>query len=152
MLLDQGQVIPVPHGPAELSNWRRKSEKIENHYSRRMGIVTGPVEVMFHVEMLKGMRKTEEGAVVKEYGPMPGVETDYAAQTIVWNVVSEDQRFLEKAPLPIEEEFPEGARAFFLGEFNYGRPLEVIKHHDNLTDIWISTIVTTTHFLLTRVY
>jgi 5'-3' exoribonuclease 1 len=93
--------------------------------------------------MLKGMRKTEAGAIVKEYGQIPGVETDYAAQTIVWNVVSEDQRLLERAPRPIEEEFPEGCRAFFPGEYNYGRPLEVISHADGRTDVWLSTMVTT---------
>jgi len=139
----EDQIIPVPHSPAELSGWSRKSERIEEHYSNRMGIVTGPVQLLFHVEMLKGMLKTEEGAIIKEYGSIPGVETDYAAQTIVWNVVSEDQRFLERAPLPIEEEFPEGSRAFFLGEFNYGRPLEVVGHAGGRTDIWVSTMVTT---------
>jgi hypothetical protein len=54
-------------------------------------------------------------------------------------VVSEDQRFLEKAAVPIEEEFPPGSRAFFLGEFNYGRPLEVVGHKDNRAEIWLST-------------
>ncbi|KAF8536400.1 XRN 5'-3' exonuclease N-terminus-domain-containing protein [Trichophaea hybrida] len=137
MLSDQGQLIPVPHGPAELSNWRRKAERIENHYSKRMGVVTGPVEVLFHVDMLKGMRRTDEGAMIKEYDKIPGVETDYAAQTIVWNVVSEDQRFLEKGPASIEEEFPEGTRAFFLGEFNYGRPIEIIHHNNNHVDVWL---------------
>jgi 5'-3' exoribonuclease 1 len=138
---ENGQIIPVPHGPAELANWKRKADKIENHYSKRMGIVTGPVEVMFHVDMLKGMRKMDDGAIVKEYDKIPGVETDYAAQTIVWNVFSEDQRFLEQAPLPVEEEFPEGSRGFFLGEFNYGRPLEVIEHNDNRVSVWIATMV-----------
>ena len=138
---DNGQLIPIPHGPSELSNWRRKAERIENHYSKRMGIVTGPVEVLVHVDMLKGMRRTDDGATVKEYDQIPGVEADYAAQTIVWNVVSEDQRFLERGPMSIQEEFPEGTRAFFLGEFNYGRPLEVIRHRDNCADVWISTLV-----------
>lgn len=143
VLSDLGQLIPVPHGPAEISNWKRKADRIENHYSKRMGIVTGPVEVLFHVDMLKGMRRTDDGAMVKEYDKIPGVEIDYAAQTIVWDVASEDQRFLEKGPMPIEEEFPEGTRAFFLGEFNYGRPLEVIRHRDNRVEVWISTLVYT---------
>jgi hypothetical protein len=33
-VLDGDQVIPVPHNPAELSNWRRTSETIEDHCSR----------------------------------------------------------------------------------------------------------------------
>lgn len=140
-LSNGGQLIPVPLSPNEIRNWKRKAERIENHYSKRMGVIIGPVEVLVHVDMLKGMRRTDDGATVKEYDLIPGVETDYAAQTIVRNVVSEDQRFLEKDSAPIEQEFPVGTRAFFLGDFNYGRPLEVIQHHDDLIDVWVSTMV-----------
>jgi hypothetical protein len=97
------------------------------------------VESINHVEMLKGLRKTDEGATVKEYAVISGMETEYASQIIVDEVISEDQRFLEKTPVPIEEEFPPGSRAFFLGEFNYGRPLEVVSHKDNRAEIWLST-------------
>jgi 5'-3' exoribonuclease 1 len=141
VLGEDGQVVPVPHGPYELNNWKRKADTIENRYSKRMGIVTGPVEVIFHVDMLKGMRHTDEGALIKEYDYVPGVDTDYAAQTVVWDVISEDQRYIEKAPLPITEDFPVGAKAFFLGEYNFGRPLEVIGHHENTVDVWVHTMV-----------
>ena len=143
---DNGQLIPVPHGPWELQNWKRKSERMENVYSKRMGIVTGPVEIIVHVDMLKGMRRTDEGAVVKDYDQIPGVDAEYALQTVVDEIISEDQRFLERAPLPIAEEFPEGTRAFFLGEFNYGRPLEVIVHRNNRVDIWLLTMPNETDF------
>ena len=139
--IENGQVIPVPHSPNEIDTWRRKAERMENTYSKKMGILIGAVEVVFHVNILKGLKRTDEGAMVKEYSQAPGVETDYAAQTVVEEVVSEDRRFLEKSAIPIAEEFPEGSRAFFLGEFNYGRPLEVIKHDDNRVDIWIATMV-----------
>ena len=80
------------------------------------------------VEPLIGLCKTESGATIKEYAPVPGIEPDYATQTIVDTVYSPDPRFLEKAALPIEEEFPTGSRAFFLGDYAYGRPLEVVSH------------------------
>jgi len=140
-MIENGQVIPAPHSPNEMDTWRRKAERMENTYSKKMGIVIGTVEVVFHVDILKGLKRTDEGAMVKEYAQVPGVETDYAAQTVVEEVVSEDRRFLEKSAIPIAEEFPEGSRAFFLGEFNYGRPLEVIKHDANKVDIWIATMV-----------
>ena len=89
--------------------------------------------------MLKGLRKTDDGATIKEYAVVPGMETEYASQVIVDEVISEDQRFLERAAVPIEEEFPPGSRNFFLGEFNYGRPLEVVGHKDNRAEIWLST-------------
>ena len=132
--------VTIPHEGYGIDAWRRKAERIENVYSKRYGIIIGHVESLVHVHMLKGLRKADDGATIKEYEEIPGVDTDYAAQMLVEEVVSEDQRFLEKAALPIEEEFPEGSRAFFLGEFNYGRPLEILKHHDNKADIWISTI------------
>ncbi|MCJ1352989.1 MAG: hypothetical protein MMC33_002973 [Icmadophila ericetorum] len=132
--------IAIPHEGYGIEAWRRKAERIENVYSKRYGIIIGHVESLVHVHMLKRLRKTNDGATIKEYEEIPGVDTDYAAQMLVEEVVSEDRRFLEKAALPIEEEFPEGSRAFFLGEFNYGRPLEILKHHDNRADIWISTI------------
>ncbi|KAF4630502.1 hypothetical protein G7Y89_g7634 [Cudoniella acicularis] len=132
--------IQQPHGPREIDDFRKKAERLENTYSKRLGIIIGPVESITHVEMLKGLRKTDDGATIKEYAVIPGMETEYASQIIVDEVISEDQRFLEKAAVAIEEEFPPGSRAFFLGEFNYGRPLEVVGHKDNKAEIWLSTI------------
>ncbi|TVY88630.1 5'-3' exoribonuclease, partial [Lachnellula willkommii] len=134
------QPLQQPHGPREIEDFRKKADRIENNYSKRLGIIIGPVESITHVEILKGLRKTDEGASIKEYAVIPGIETDYATQICVDEVASEDQRFLEKAAVPIEEEFPPGSRAFFLGEFNYGRPLEIISHKDNRAEIWLSTI------------
>ena len=132
--------IAVPHGPSEIDMWRRKAGRIENVYSKRLGMIIGHVESLVHVDTLKGLRKTDDGATIKEYAHISGTETDYASQMVVDEVFSEDQRFLEKAALSIEEEFPEGTRAFFLGDFNYGRPLEIIRLADNRADIWISTV------------
>lgn len=138
---EDGTPHPVQkaHVPREIDDFRKKAERIENSYSKRLGIIIGPVESITHVEMLKGLRKTDEGATVKEYALIPGQDTEYASQVIVDEVVSEDQRFLEKPAVPIEEEFPPGSRNFFLGEFNYGRPLEVVGHKDNRAEIWLST-------------
>ncbi|RFU35269.1 hypothetical protein B7463_g1079, partial [Scytalidium lignicola] len=133
-------LIQHPHGPREIDDFRKKAERVENAYSKRLGIIIGPVESIVHVELLKGLKKTDEGATVKEYAIIPGQDHEYAAQVIVDQVISEDQRFIERPAVPIEEEFPEGSRAFFLGEFNYGRPLEVIKHTNDRAEIWLSTI------------
>lgn len=137
---EDGSAHPIqrPHGPHEISDFQKKAERIENAYSKRLGIIIGTVESITHVEMLKGLKRTDEGATVKEYAVIPGMETEYASQVIVDDVISEDQRFVERAALPIEEEFPPGSRNFFLGEFNYGRPLEVIGHQGDKADIWLS--------------
>ncbi|KAI1377483.1 exoribonuclease 1 [Hypoxylon crocopeplum] len=133
-----GQVIQIPHSGKDIDEWNKKASRIENFYSKRLGIIIGPVESMVHVEMLKGLVKTDEGATMKEYGPIPGMETDYAAQAIVDEVVSEDERFIERAALPIEEEFPVGSRVFFLGDYAYGRPLEICSHSNNRAEIIVS--------------
>jgi 5'-3' exoribonuclease 1 len=130
--------VAIPHGPAQIEAWKKRCTRIENTYSKRLGMVVGEVEALVHVEMLKGLKKTDEGATIKEYAEIPGVESEYAAQTIVDEVLSEDPRFLEKAALPIEEEFPEGARAFYLGEVAYGRPLQVISHTDHRANIVVA--------------
>ena len=131
-------VIPVPHGPFEIDQWQKKAGRIESNYSKRLGMLIGDVESLVHVDMLKGLKKMDDGAISKEYAQIPGIETDYATQVVVDEVISEDQRFLERLAVPIEEEYPEGSRAFFLGEFNYGRPLEVLRAVDNKADVWIS--------------
>ena len=131
-------LMQIPHGPMEIDSWRKKAHRIAQSYSKRLGMVIGEVESLVHVETLKGLNKTDDGSTIKDYAVVPGIETDFAAQMVVDEVVSEDQRFLEKAALPIEEEFPEGTRAFCLGEYGYGRPLEVTKHVQNKAEVWIS--------------
>ena len=130
----------LPHGPQEISNWRKKANRIEGAYSKRLGTVIGDVESLIHVNMLVGLRKTDEGATIKQYSTVEGLETDYATQTIVDSVISEDQRFLERAALPFDEEFPTESRVFFLGEFNYGRPSVVQGHVDNKATLLVSTV------------
>ena len=134
-----GALIAVPHGPQEIDMWHSKARRIETTYSKRYGILTGDIESLVHVDTLKGLKKTDEGAAVKEYAQVPGIEVDYACQAVVEDVAHEDQRFIEKAALPVSEEYPVGSRAFFLGEFAYGRPLEVVGHTDHKVDVWIST-------------
>ena len=131
----------APHGPQEIELWRKKAERIESVYSKRFGIIIGETQSLVHVDMLKGLLKTDNGARIKEYAHIEGIETDYASQTVVEEVANEDPRFLEREAVPIEEEFPETSKAFFLGEFNYGRPLEIIDHTNGKANVWISTVV-----------
>ncbi|KAL7625614.1 exonuclease II Exo2 [Parahypoxylon ruwenzoriense] len=132
------QVIQTHHSGRDIEEWNKKAARIENFYSKRLGIIIGSVESMIHVEMLRGLIKTDEGATIKEYGPIPGMETDYAAQVVVDEVISEDERFIERAALPFEEEFPVGSRVFFLGDYAYGRPLEISGHNNNRAEIIVS--------------
>ncbi|EGO60604.1 hypothetical protein NEUTE1DRAFT_127448 [Neurospora tetrasperma FGSC 2508] len=135
-----GQVVSRNHSPRDIEQWGKTAHRIENFYSKRLGILIGQVESLVHVHMLKGLMKTDEGATIKEYGPIPGMETDYAAQIIVDEVVNEDERFIERAALPLEEEFPIKSVGFFLGEFNYGRPVEVEGYSNNKLVVWLAAL------------
>jgi len=131
------EVVPKPHDPPAISQWKKKVDRIERFYSRRLGVVIGDIESLVHVDMLRGLRKMDDGSTVKEYAEIPGMDQEYATQTIVDYVSSPDARFLERAALSVEEEYPEGSRAFFLGDLAYGRPLEVLGHKDGKIDIWL---------------
>jgi 5'-3' exoribonuclease 1 len=128
VLAENGQVNAVEHNGTQIDQFHKKSESIEKYYSKRLGMLTGQVDSVVQVEMLKGLKKLDDGSTVKEYAELPGLETIHASQLVVEKVISEDQRFLEQAALPIEQEFPDGTNAFFLGEYAYGRPLSVIGH------------------------
>lgn len=120
--------VSIPHTPQQIEQWKKKADKIEGTYSKRLAMIIGGVESLVHIQPLKGMIKTDDGATIKEFADIPGQETDYALQVVVDNVVNPDERFIEREALPIEEEFPENSRAFFLGEFNYGRPVHISGH------------------------
>lgn len=126
------------HSNREAADFAKEAEYLESWYSKRLGITIGQVECLVGVHMLKGLTKTEGGALVKEYGENPSLRNIHASQTVVDEVVNEDERFIEKAALPIQEEFPEGTRAFFLGEYAYGRPLEVTGHANHKAEVVIS--------------
>ncbi|PLN77665.1 XRN 5'-3' exonuclease N-terminus-domain-containing protein [Aspergillus taichungensis] len=133
-------VVATPHTEVQIAQWKKKADRIEGQYGRRLGMVIGSVESMVHVQPLKGLIKTDEGATMKEFMDIPGQEPDHALQLIVDEVINPDERFIEREALPIEEEFPEGSRAFFLGEFNYGRPVHITGHEDGKVNGLIASV------------
>src|SRR5207248_1741089 len=133
------QIRMANHSEQEINEFRKKAERLEKFYSKRLGMLTGEVESVVHVEMLKGLKKLDDGSTVKEFAGLPGLETIHASQLIVEKVISEDERFVEQEALPIEEEFPDGSNAFFLGEMAYGRPLGVMGHVNGKVKCLIAT-------------
>ncbi|KAJ5775180.1 uncharacterized protein N7511_000191 [Penicillium nucicola] len=141
-VLPPGEQHPaqIPHTPQQIEQWKKKAIKIENTYSKRLAIIIGEVESLVHIQLLKGMSKTDAGATIKEFADIPGQETDYALQVVVDDVINPDARFIEREAIPIEEEFPEGSRAFFLGDFNYGRPVHIGGHEDGKVNGLIAAV------------
>ncbi|KAJ3505765.1 hypothetical protein NLJ89_g7245 [Agrocybe chaxingu] len=118
------KVVSTPHAPQGLGHWKMKAERIEAYYSKRCGVITGNIEVLLHVRPLKGLKRLETGAFVKDYEG-PDKETEQAVQMCIPEVASEDPRFMEREAPPLAEEFPDGSKVFFLGEHAYGVAAQV---------------------------
>lgn len=118
------KVVSTPHAPQGLAHWKSKAERIESVYSKKCGVLTGQIDVLLHVRPLKGLKRLENGALVKDYEEA-NKEVEQAVQMCLGEVVSEDPRFMEREPPPLKEEFPEGSKVFFLGEHAYGVAAQV---------------------------
>lgn len=54
------KIVASPHSPHGLSHWKMKAERIEQMYSKKCGVLTGDIEVLVHVQPLKGERTLYE--------------------------------------------------------------------------------------------
>ena len=135
-----GQVVQKHNSPREIEYFNKKSKAIENHYGKRFGVIIDTVEALVHVEHLKGLKQMHDGAHMKEYGLIPGQEADWPPQLLVDEVINEDERFLERNSLRLEEEFPIDSNGFFLGDYNYGGPAQVVGYDGNSLKISIKIV------------
>ncbi|GAK62964.1 5'-3' exoribonuclease [Moesziomyces antarcticus] len=126
----QQKVIATPHQSATLSDFQRKAERAEYQYSKRMGVLIGDVDVLVHIRPLKGLKRLDDGAFIKDYEETSKKEIDQAVQVTVTNVVHDDARFLESPAKPIREEYPDKTKVFFLGANAYGTPAHVVGSTD----------------------
>ncbi|KZT42222.1 hypothetical protein SISSUDRAFT_114027 [Sistotremastrum suecicum HHB10207 ss-3] len=129
-------VVATPHGSDALREWQRKSQGIEERYSKKTGVITGPIEVLLHIRPLKGLKRTEDGALIKDYEGKDK-EREQAVQMSVSGVSSEDPRYLEKDAPPLHEDFPKGSKVFFLGDHAYGVAAQV----SDTTDTSLSVVL-----------
>lgn len=107
---------------SEAANINRQIDGVLRNYSRSKGVNAGKRTITVHYESLKGLVKTRDGAYRKEFG---GEEQYFPVQLLVENVESEDERFKERAAIPVEEEFPLGSSAILLLNRLYGAPAVV---------------------------
>ena len=120
------KVVANPHKPDTVNNFHRKAERIEYHYSKRYGVLIGDVDVVVHVRPLKGLKRLDDGAFVKDYEEDPKKEIEQALQLTVSSVIKEDSRYLESPAKPIREEYPDKSKVFFLDGKAYGSPAHVV--------------------------
>ncbi|GAA6005367.1 hypothetical protein JCM11491_002675 [Sporobolomyces phaffii] len=130
-----GGIYSTPKHQGSVIQWKRSTDKIEHVYSKSRGCLIGQVEVLVNARPLKGLQRQDDGSALKEWEE----ETEeFALQTVVTDVVSEDVRYMERPPIPIETEFPEGCNVFFLGPATYGTPSQVASHEGNNVSIRIA--------------
>ncbi|EDR05464.1 uncharacterized protein LACBIDRAFT_303224 [Laccaria bicolor S238N-H82] len=99
------KVISNPHAPQGLGHWKMKADHIEQVYSKRSGVITRTVDILLHVLPLKGLKRLEPGAFVKDCEG-PERETEHAVQMCLPKVASKDPRSLERDAPPLSEESP----------------------------------------------
>ncbi|KAK4058246.1 exonuclease II Exo2 [Microbotryomycetes sp. JL221] len=140
------QVSKTPLGGSDMMSIKRAAEKLEYTHSKHKACMIGHVEVLVHARLIKGrsgvtspfvqalkltdfatagLKRLDDGSQVKEFGDN---EAGFALQTIVSNVSNEDGRFMEREALPVELEFAQGSKVFFLGAAVYGVPAQVIGY------------------------
>ena len=126
----RGAIVSTPHTPQGAATWHKTAERIENHYSKRCGVIIGTVDTLVHLRLVKGLKQLDDGALVKDYDDR---DVDCAVQALVTHVSSQDERYLERDARPIMEDFPADSKVFLLGSTAYGAPAIVIGHHDDHT-------------------
>lgn len=119
----------IPH--QNVDQWQREANGFKRTFSRK-GVKIGQVPILVHLAPLKGMKRTPEGALVKEYGED---HVTLPLQTLVESVQNEDERYIERPPLPVEEEYPIGSKAVYLGPSAYGNPVTVTGHGSNTVHV-----------------
>ncbi|KAI8137507.1 XRN 5'-3' exonuclease N-terminus-domain-containing protein [Fennellomyces sp. T-0311] len=128
------QILQHMFDDEEKKDWEKRVGRVEYMSSKRFGLVVGKTEIALHVCTLRGMKKTETGAYVKEY-VNPAQEDLVPIQTSVLNITNPDERYKERPPPPIDEEFPVNSKVFFTGRGFYGSLGTVLNHKNGGANI-----------------
>jgi 5'-3' exoribonuclease 1 len=130
-----GAIIPATHTPDRADRWRKATHKIEHVYSKRFGVILDGIDVVLHVQLLQGLNRTDDGALVKEWDHE---ELEQAIQTVVMERAQQDSRYIERPARPVEQEYPVGEKIFFLGERFFGCPATIYGHQDQKLTIQVA--------------
>jgi 5'-3' exoribonuclease 1 len=87
---NQQMIVKNPHDHHDLNKLQRIATEAEEIYLKRFATDIGPVEVVVHVTLLKGMKLWNNGALMKDYAQE---EVPFPLQMVVDKVVYEDPRF-----------------------------------------------------------
>lgn len=131
------KIVSKSHDAMGTIKWKRDGDKVDHYYSKRCGVIIGNVDVVLYIRPLKGLKRLDTGALVKDYEDADK-ELPQAAQMVVSQVTFEDERFLEKDAPPIAQEFPTGEKVIFLGGIAYGGAAQVASTAGDTLNISLS--------------
>lgn len=122
------KVVGTPLTADEQKNFLQTRGSIKNEYIKKKGVVVGDIEALVYVKPVTGLIRNNNGAMVKTFSKEVEV---YPMQLIVDDVINKDSRYVTRAPLPIDREFPNDSHVVFLGAFAYGAPAQVAGYADH---------------------
>lgn len=103
--------------PDDSKQFKATRDNMFKNYTTTKGIHLKNIRALVKVVPVSGLKRNSTGAYIKDYSKEDEI---YPLQLVVDEVKHKDERFAEKPPLPINEEFPVGSKVIFLGDYAYG--------------------------------
>ncbi|CCK71177.1 chromatin-binding exonuclease XRN1 KNAG_0G01190 [Huiozyma naganishii CBS 8797] len=112
-----GRIVERKADIHEQKKYSSLKKSLMRDYAKRKAVILDNIRVIIEVEPVTGLVRNSEGAYVKTFSS----NTEFfPLQLMVESISNVDIRYKEREALPISEEFPEGSRAIFLGDYAYG--------------------------------
>ncbi|CDF90186.1 ZYBA0S06-02674g1_1 [Zygosaccharomyces bailii CLIB 213] len=90
---------------------------MKGDYKSSKAVDVGAISIIIKVLPGADLVRDSRGAYKKSFQNEPKY---YPLQLMVETVANKDERYKEKEPLPIDQEFPKGSQVIFLGDYAYG--------------------------------
>ena len=123
---DMDVVTQCTESPYGSQLFDRQQRALKEQYLKRHGMALDRIDVLLHVRPFKGLSHGYDGSIIKQYEPSAQSEVVHPLQLLVSQVRHPDARFMERPPMTVSEEYPEGTKVFFLGVPGFGCPARVI--------------------------
>ncbi|KAK5962312.1 chromatin-binding exonuclease XRN1 PWA37_000354 [Arxiozyma heterogenica] len=101
----------------EQKEFKQLNGSMMKNYKKQMAVLLKNIRAFVKVVPVTGLIRNSEGAYIKTYAKTSEV---YPLQLMVESISNVDERYIEKPPVPIEQEFPLNSRVIFLGDYAYG--------------------------------
>ncbi|CCH62213.1 hypothetical protein TBLA_0G02750 [Henningerozyma blattae CBS 6284] len=106
-----------PMKDTEKKQFNSLQTSLARKYLKQQAVNIGELTAIIEVLPVTGLVRNQEGAYVKTYS---STSEYFPLQLMVRDIQNKDERYAEKPPQPIEEEFPRGSEVIFLGDYAYG--------------------------------